>query len=430
MPDATSLLSDRVLASELNRQTRQLLPLLAVIAGATFLAALTNFGGFSSKLLLSSFAKHSAFAAFLAVIYILVLRAKPSDMAAMVVLFSIIHIAYSFALLSRAMVGTAVWLACLVAILPEVWRSRNYGLSRIYFISCATLLLPIASTLALVGQQLTLIHASTFDVSAYLVDNSYGAPAAAILGRIAEPHSATHWLLMTVYCWLPPAVSTCYVLNLRAGNRDAVVLLKAALVAGAIAFGLYHIYPAAGPAYAFGSAFPDSLPSPASLAPSPATLAIPGAPRNCMPSVHFAWAILAAIEARRLGRTAHATFVLFAVLTACATLALGEHYLIDLVVAVPFALCIHALFARERFGLFGWCGTAISAGLMTLGWLLFLRIWIPPPHVSRAVWVMTAITLGGSALLWPRTCRQAGRRRAYIRMPSSLAPEQHRNSSR
>ena len=138
--------------------------------------------------------------------------------------------------------------------------------------------------------------------------------------------------------------------------------MKAALAGGAIAFVLYHFYPAAGPIYAFGQAFPASLPDPATLASIPAGLAMPGAARNCMPSVHFFWAILAAAEARGLGRAWRACFVLFAVLTAFATIALGEHYVIDLVIAVPFTLCVHALFSRERSWVIGWRATAISGG--------------------------------------------------------------------
>ena len=57
-----------------------------------------------------------------------------------------------------------------------------------------------------------------------------------------------------------------------------------------------------------------------------------------MPSVHLAWALLAAIEARRLGLIWRIIFAAFTVTTAFATIALGEHYVIDLIVAIPSRL--------------------------------------------------------------------------------------------
>ena len=211
-------------------------------------------------------------------------------------------IALDAGLLTRPIAQVAFGLVGLIAIFPRALANRGYGLSRIYFVIILSILLPAASTLALVGQKLTVYHVKTFDVLAYLMDDSYGVSASAILGQFTWDHCAFHELLRLIYGWLPTAVSTCYVLNVRAGNQDAGALLKAALTGGAIAFVLYHLYPAAGPIYAFGPAFPDALPDPSKLAPIPADLAVPGAPRNCMPSVHFVWAILALVELRGLGR--------------------------------------------------------------------------------------------------------------------------------
>jgi PAP2 superfamily len=311
----------------------------------------------------------------------------------------VILVAVDTGLIVRPVAQLALGLAPVVAILPRSVRGQSYRIARLYFVIVGSLLLPIASTLALIGQQLTVYHTKTFDVLAYLIDNSYGFSASAMLGQLTWAHPALHGLLGVIYGWLPATISTCYALNVRAGNRDAGNLLKAALAGAAIAFILYHFYPAAGPIYAFGQAFPASLPDRATLAPLPAGLAMPGAARNCMPSVHFLWAILAAAEARGLGGGWRASFVLFAVLTAFATIALGEHYVIDLVVAVPFALCVHALCSRERSWVIGWRATAVFGGIATLCWLLFLRVWTPPPHVSIVLWIVTSLTIAGSVLL-------------------------------
>ncbi|MGH7044819.1 MAG: phosphatase PAP2 family protein [Stellaceae bacterium] len=375
---------------------------MAGVTAAITAAIATNFAGFSRELLLGSFAKHSAFAGFLAATYILILGARKREMAAMAVMLAAAGIARHVGILRPWAVGLTVWSICVIVVLPFSDRDSqywNYGISRLHFIVFGSLLLPAASTLALIGQQLTITQSHTFDIPSYLVDHSYGFSAAAAMGNVVWAHPGLHQSLKIVYGWLPAAVAACYALNVRAGNPDADVLLKAALASGAIAFFLYHLFPAAGPAYAFGRAFPGALPDPATLVAAPATLAVPGAPRNCMPSVHLAWVILAAAESRSLGRVWRAIFMLFAALTACATLALGEHYLIDLVVAVPFTLSMHALFARRRAWLIGWRATVLAGGLATLGWLLFLRAWTPPLHVSPLLWLITIVTLAGSTAL-------------------------------
>jgi hypothetical protein len=75
---------------------------------------------------------------------------------------------------------------------------------------------------------------------------------------------------------------------------------------------LYLVFPAAGPAH-----LGDRL-----------------APRNCMPSMHLAWALVLAAYLPRRWRWAGA---LFALLTAAATLGTGEHYWIDLAAALAYA---------------------------------------------------------------------------------------------
>ncbi|MFI5095207.1 MAG: phosphatase PAP2 family protein [Candidatus Acidiferrales bacterium] len=69
------------------------------------------------------------------------------------------------------------------------------------------------------------------------------------------------------------------------------------------------------------------------------------APRNCMPSLHLAWALLILWYSPRYLRIPSAVLV---ALTALATLGLGEHYAIDLVAALPFTVAVCAL-ARFPF---------------------------------------------------------------------------------
>ena len=86
---------------------------------------------------------------------------------------------------------------------------------------------------------------------------------------------------------------------------------------------------------------------------------------------------------------------LFAVLTAFATLGLGEHYLIDLVVAVPYALAIMAFSTQipER-------KLPLAAGAaMLLLWLATLRF----AHFYPAIaWALALATVAVAVALQRR----------------------------
>jgi hypothetical protein len=87
--------------------------------------------------------------------------------------------------------------------------------------------------------------------------------------------------------------------------------------------------------------------------------------------------------------------------TAFSTLALGEHYLIDLVVAVPFALIFHAAFSDPR------CTTAarrhravLGGAILSAGWLVILRFWVQPLlEWHGAIAFLCLSTIGVSILL-------------------------------
>jgi len=108
-----------------------------------------------------------------------------------------------------------------------------------------------------------------------------------------------------------------------ANGRDRGQLLRAACVAAILAVPCYFLAPAVGPAH-MGERL---------------------AARNCMPSMHLAWALLVWFNVRRpwLRRCALA----FVVLTALSTLATGEHYVVDLIAALPFAWVVQQLTVRK-----------------------------------------------------------------------------------
>jgi hypothetical protein len=402
MPDPDNSTPGFASAAVMMRQTRLMLPILLLLIAMTTVSMISNFGGFSRELLLNALPQHAVFTAVTIFLFVLILRRGLTELAAITAAGAAVLVAQGSGLLSVRTAPIAIGISCLLAISPRLRRDGVYGIARLFFVICGSLVLPVASTLALIGQQLTVFHTITYDVPAYLADNAYGFSASAALGGAMRVFPAAHRLVECIYGWLPAAVAICYALNVRAGNPNADVLLKAALAAGLVAFILYHFYPAAGPIYAFGADFPDALPDPSALRSAPAMLARPEAPRNCMPSVHLAWALLAVVEARGLAAIWRTIFAAFAGLTAFATIALGEHYIIDLIVAIPFTFAVHATFNSDRISLISRRSAVSIGAAWTLFWFVFLRLWTPPSHLSLVLWALSVATIAAGVVVWLR----------------------------
>jgi membrane-associated phospholipid phosphatase len=108
---------------------------------------------------------------------------------------------------------------------------------------------------------------------------------------------------------------------------------------------------------------------------------------NTTPSGHVAWALLLFWFAYRYCRKSVAVIfgaILF--LTIIATLGLGEHYVIDLIVAVPYAAAIWALVEKQ------WQrGGAFLA--IVIAWLLALRQGWAIPIPAPIMWLLCAATI-------------------------------------
>jgi len=79
-----------------------------------------------------------------------------------------------------------------------------------------------------------------------------------------------------------------------------------------------------------------------------------------------------------------------AVLTILATLGTGQHYVIDLIVAVPFATAVYA--GASRTG--AWKAMTVYGIVGTFTWIALLR-WIPGQlvHVNGLTWLLALTTL-------------------------------------
>src|SRR5580692_165016 len=204
---------------------------------------------------------------------------------------------------------------------------------------------------------------------------------------------------MAFYIGLPMVIGLVYAGQLLRDRRRAVSAMIAFLITGPVGVFFYNLFPAVGPIHIFLSQFPWK-PIPAEqvthLLVEP--IAVAGL-RNCMPSLHMGWVLLAWWYSRGLSVWERGIAMASVVFTTFATMGTGEHYLIDLVVAFPFTVFLQGLCAlglrwNDRTRL-----TAVLYGLLlTLGWIAALRFglkvfWISPvaPWICCVVPVASAI---------------------------------------
>ncbi|WP_374193061.1 phosphatase PAP2 family protein [Streptomyces sp. AV19] len=216
-------------------------------------------------------------------------------------------------------------------------------------------------------------------------DHALGNPSW-LAGRILEATGpiGSH-LLNAVYAQLALAAVAVALYQLRhvAAERrfPRHHLVRTFLVIGLLGPGIYMIFPVVGPVFAYGPGasgtggvewavadlWPNTLPSIGT--PHPALYdAI--TPRNCMPSLHTAWATAIFIHTRKGPRALRIAGTFWLIATLSATLGFGYHYGADLVAGVVFTLTIEAaLRAFDR----GWdragiqlvaYGTAVFAALL------------------------------------------------------------------
>jgi len=251
-------------------------------------------------------------------------------------------------------------------------------------------------------------YPKTYDLYLYAFDEQLGVQPSFLAGQLLARHGAVRQICYLGYEGLPLAMAIAFAMQRGQPNRQISTIMPAFAIAAAGGFLLYNFYPAVGPVHVFGSQFPYS-PSPPGLPPFHMA-AVGDAPRNAMPSVHITMALLILWNSRggpRLWRILAGALVGITVL---ATLGFGEHYLVDLFVAVPFALLAQGLARSDvpwRNALRVACvGTG---ALSVLAWLIFLRMPSPPQQGSVFPWIMLLFTAAASVILESRLGRIAPR---------------------
>ena len=257
------------------------------------------------------------------------------------------------------------------------------------------------------------------DLRIAALDEAFGAQPSSAMANAFAALPALHNLSLAAYALVQLPIVAVAAFHWKTKEPEEFSILPAFIIGSIIGFACYWLTPAIGPRAYFGADFPLAHATAGYLATLPLLDFDPAHFRNAMPSMHIAWALLAFLYARGLPVWARFSVGAFVLLTACATLGFGEHYLVDLVVATPLVLLVRALCATGLH----WADRARSRGAVT--GLALLAFWIAAirlaPSIAPPVALfLIALTVGVSALLeGALACAENGHARPKI----SAAPD-------
>jgi hypothetical protein len=242
-----------------------------------------------------------------------------------------------------------------------------------------------------------LLHPTTYDLYLYAADGAFGFQPSFLFGRAMAASYVLRITCLLAYFSLPLVMALgCALCLPRNPARPSWDLVSLLMLTGLGGWAVYNVLPATGPLYVFGASFP-SHPLPYDWLPKLLLGKVPvpsDVPRNAIPSLHMAWLWLLYWNTKRSAWSCRMFLTIYLGLTVVATLGTGEHYLVDLITALPFALMIQAVVSpgnKPRLlqrVLAGSCGM-----VLTLGWLSLVRYGVKILLVSPAVpWALLVLT--------------------------------------
>ena len=244
-------------------------------------------------------------------------------------------------------------------------------------------------------------------------------------------------LLHLVYGQLPLAAALAGLYQLRhvAAERrfPSHHLVRTFLVIGLLGPAVYLVFPVVGPVYAYGTdggawavaqLWPDVLPRPGIPHSVPFDEVTP---RNCMPSLHTAWATTLFVHSRRGSRAVRFAGAFWLVATLTATLGFGYHYGADLIAGVVFALTVEA---AMRASARGWdrSGAILVAHGTTVFAALLAAYRLLPAEMAQHPWAAGPLLVlaTGSVVLGHVRITRAWEREDAPAVPEAPKPAQPR----
>ena len=236
-------------------------------------------------------------------------------------------------------------------------------------LSMSLLIIPIYPALML-GK---LFNEKTFDLFALNFDILISPTWVSNLTSLIDSIPGAPTILYLAYGATPIGLLTIAILQLRGRPLHVASALLVWVAAGPLALLAYHFFPITGPSYVFNSI--DNAYLHPNLYPIDMTSPLNGA-RNGMPSMHLGWMLAASILCWQSSSNPYlrAILIIQTGFVLLATLYLGEHYMIDLIVSVPFTLSLIALCTTTISIRYAPRQHVIFAGFLTwLVWVILLR---------------------------------------------------------
>jgi len=226
-----------------------------------------------------------------------------------------------------------LWMICRWSLVPADRTRTEWML----VMSC--LAVPLGGLAHAVANYLSQVRPLKYDEYVYQIDALFGQPSF-VLGRWVQAHFALRVLISVSYQLTPMVIVGVFALYLWGRSKEeSLCVLRVFLLNLASAPLFYLLFPVCGPMFAFPG-FPYIEPH--LLAPH--TVLLTAAP-NAVPSIHMSSALLI-LWFLRPWRWASALGWLFLALTVLATLAGGEHYLFDLLCAIPYTVAVYRISYR------------------------------------------------------------------------------------
>jgi hypothetical protein len=275
--------------------------------------------------------------------------------------------------------GVFLGLASLIVLVIQAFRIRTAG-RRVLIRRTLTVIIIFNYIGVCLGFYLTLASAMRplkLDYFLSVFDYSLGCEPSFKLGKIISALPVLYWSVMMVYNSFGMWFGVVYAAHARVHEKFRFNIVRLFVANALIGYSLYFLFPAMGPKYAFPS-FPN-VPTIVKTG----VILLTGPP-NAMPSLHFGGALMI-FWMSHPWKWLRVVTGSFCALTAIATLSTGEHYFVDLIVALPYALAIFALasdVAEKRFPM-------LVGAVMVLTWFGVLRYGIVRPTLSWALVVVT-----------------------------------------
>ena len=291
------------------------------------------------------------------------------------------------------------------------FKNKNIELSKLYFLLTVMFVLMAWSTQTAL-EIIKFIFPHVYDIDIYKIDSAFGNITIPVVQWFERSPAFFQTLVLEVYSLLTIVLFIVVALFIREKKEKKYHIIRVLIIPFGLAFICYSIIPVSGPIYAFSTQyFPLNMPMASEI--QGGKIFIPPAARNGMPSMHLTGALLIWLLSAGLNRKIYFyAATIFMLITAFATIAFGEHYLLDLVVALPFAAFIAVGLAnpdnfifRDKITTVLWLSTGITFAiwmLMLLGaseWL-FVHLWVVQLFTAWSIIVATIIFVFYVKFVW------------------------------